>query len=146
MFRIELEQLVAAEHPLVKLGRELDWALFEERLGATYAVVQHWVENPYEVGTIRLVCALQPSQIEILAHDESEYCSWRTGAIKIRLAQDDYTVMAITLVLAVESGKRRRKIRGALEDFFETGTEGVIWSVVSEDDHGYDALYPIEEG
>jgi transposase, IS5 family len=76
MFRIELEQLVAAGHPLVKLGQQMDWAGFEERLGATYAaakgapglrtrllvalhylkyqhdlsdeaVVQHWVENPY---------------------------------------------------------------------------------------------------
>jgi IS5 family transposase len=76
MFRIELEQLVDAGHPLVKLGQQMDWTGFEERLGATYAVakgapglrtrllvalhslkyqhdlsdevvVQHWVENPY---------------------------------------------------------------------------------------------------
>ncbi len=104
------------------------------------------VGRPLSDGTIRLMRALQPSRIEILAHDEGEYCSWHAGAIKIRLAQDGYTVTAITLVLAVEAGKRLRKIHGVLEDFFETGTEGVIWSVVSEDDHGYDALYPIEEG
>lgn len=76
LFRVELEQLVDGEHPLVKLGRQMNWAGFEERLGATYAakngapgcrtrlmvalhylkyqhdlsdeaVVQHWVENPY---------------------------------------------------------------------------------------------------
>jgi len=76
MFRVELEQLVDAGHPLVKLGQQMDWTGFEERLGATYAVakgapglrtrllvalhylkyqhdlsdeavVQHWVENPY---------------------------------------------------------------------------------------------------
>lgn len=76
LFRIELEQLVDAEHPLVKLGRQMNWAGFDERLGGTYAakngapgcrtrlmvalhylkyqhdlsdeaVVQHWVENPY---------------------------------------------------------------------------------------------------
>lgn len=76
LFRVELEQLVDAGHPLVKLGRQIDWGGFEERLGATYAavngapgcrtrlmvalhylkyqhdlsdeaVVQHWVENPY---------------------------------------------------------------------------------------------------
>jgi IS5 family transposase len=76
LFRIELERLVDAGHPLVKLGRQLNWAVFEERLGQTYAVtggapgvstrlmvalhylkyqhdlsdesvVQHWVENPY---------------------------------------------------------------------------------------------------
>ena len=37
MFRVELEQLVDAGHPLVKLGQQMDWAGFEERLGATYA-------------------------------------------------------------------------------------------------------------
>ena len=76
LFRVELEQLVDAGHPLVKLGQQINWAGFEERLGATYAVangapgrstrllvalhylkyqhdlsdeavVQHWVENPY---------------------------------------------------------------------------------------------------
>ncbi len=76
LFRVELEQLVDAEHPLVKLGRQMDWAVFTERLGQTYAatngapgvnscllvalhylkyqhdlsdeaVVQQWIENPY---------------------------------------------------------------------------------------------------
>lgn len=37
MFRVELEQLVDAGHPLVELGRQIDWAGFEERLGASYA-------------------------------------------------------------------------------------------------------------
>lgn len=27
-FRVELEQLVDAEHPLVKLGRQIDWEVF----------------------------------------------------------------------------------------------------------------------
>ena len=76
LFRVELEQLVDAGHPLVKLGRQIEWAVFTERLGQTYAtangapgvntrllvalhylkyqhdlsdeaVVQQWVENPY---------------------------------------------------------------------------------------------------
>lgn len=76
LFRIELERLVDEGHPLVKLGRQINWTVFEERLGQTYAltggapgvstrlmvalhylkyqhdlsdesVVQHWVENPY---------------------------------------------------------------------------------------------------
>lgn len=76
LFRVELEHLVDAGHPLVKLGRQMDWAVFAERLGPTYAaangapgvrtrllvalhylkyqhdlsdeaVVQQWVENPY---------------------------------------------------------------------------------------------------
>ena len=76
LFRVELEHLVDAGHPLVKLGRQIDWEVFAERLGQTYAtangapgvrtrllvalhylkyqhdlsdeaVVQQWVENPY---------------------------------------------------------------------------------------------------
>lgn len=76
LFRIELERLVDEGHPLVKLGRQISWTVFEERLGQTYAVtggapgvstrlmvalhylkyqhnlsdesvVQRWVENPY---------------------------------------------------------------------------------------------------
>ena len=76
LFRVELERLVDEGHPLVKLGGQINWTVFEERLGRTYAVtggapgvstrlmvalhylkyqhdlsdeavVQHWVENPY---------------------------------------------------------------------------------------------------
>jgi hypothetical protein len=55
-------------------------------------------------------------------------------------------VTSITLNLAVSPAKRVRTIHGVLEDFFETGTEGVIWSVVSDDGRGYEALYTIEAG
>ena len=76
LFRIELAALVDPTHPLVKLGRQIDWTLFEEQLGKTYdpkvgapgvstrlmvalhylkyqhdlsdeGVVELWVENPY---------------------------------------------------------------------------------------------------
>jgi len=76
LFQVELEQLVDVGHPLVKLGRQMDWVVFEAQLGRTYAasngapgvrtrllvalhylkyqydlsdevVVQQWVENPY---------------------------------------------------------------------------------------------------
>ncbi len=76
LFRVELSLLVAANHPLVKLGGRINWAAFEELLTPTYhdktgapgidtrlmvalhylkyqhdlsdeAVVAGWVENPY---------------------------------------------------------------------------------------------------
>lgn len=76
LFQVELEQILDMHHPLVRLGQCLDWASFEEALGATYHptqgapgistrlmvalhylkyqhdlsdenVVAHWVENPY---------------------------------------------------------------------------------------------------
>ena len=36
LFRVELSFLVDANHPVVKLGGRIDWALFEGQLGATY--------------------------------------------------------------------------------------------------------------
>lgn len=76
LFQVELEQIVDLDHPLVRLGMCIDWASFEQALGATYHptlgapgistrlmvalhylkyqhdlsdenVVAHWVENPY---------------------------------------------------------------------------------------------------
>jgi transposase, IS5 family len=76
LFRVELEQIIDLRHPLVQLGTCIDWAAFEQMLGATYHptqgapgistrlmvalhylkyqhdlsdedVVAHWVENPY---------------------------------------------------------------------------------------------------
>jgi len=76
MFGAELEQTIDMRHPLVRLGQGINWASFEEALGATYHpthgapgistrlmvalhylkyehdlsdenVVAYWVENPY---------------------------------------------------------------------------------------------------
>lgn len=76
LFQSELEQIIDTRHPLVQLGKLIDWASFEEVLGATYhpthgapgvptrllvalhylkyqhdlsdeLVLAHWLENPY---------------------------------------------------------------------------------------------------
>ena len=76
LFQSELEQIIDMRHPLVRLGQCIDWASFEQALGATYHptqgapgvptrlmvalhylkyqhdlsdenVVAHWLENPY---------------------------------------------------------------------------------------------------
>jgi hypothetical protein len=36
LFQVELEQVVDLDHPLVCLGRCIDWVSFEEALEATY--------------------------------------------------------------------------------------------------------------
>ena len=76
LFRVELVSLVDLAHPLVKLGEQMNWPVFDEQLGQTFdgktgapvintrlmvalhylkyqynlsdeAVVARWVENPY---------------------------------------------------------------------------------------------------
>jgi transposase, IS5 family len=76
LFQAELEQIIDMHHPLVRLGKSIDWTSFEAALGATYHptqgapgistrrmvalhylkyrhdlsdedVVAHWMENPY---------------------------------------------------------------------------------------------------
>lgn len=37
-------------------------------------------------------------------------------------------------------------IKGKLDAFWETGTEGVIWSVYEDGKEGYDGLHPIRQG
>ncbi len=36
--------------------------------------------------------------------------------------------------------------RARAGDFFETGTEGTIWSVLDDDERGYEALHTIDDG
>jgi hypothetical protein len=112
----------------------------------TLEILPDEVGRPLSDSTLRRARAFRPSRIEILAHDEGEWVYGHTGGVKIRLSEDGYTVTSITQNLMVSPAKRVRMIYGVLEDFFETGTEGVIWSVVSDDARGYEALYPIEEG
>jgi hypothetical protein len=40
----------------------------------------------------------------------------------------------------------RKEIRGVLDGYFETGTEGVLWAVVENGKAGYDALHILEDG
>ena len=69
LFRVELEQLVDAGHPLVKLGQQINWAGFEERLGATYAVA-----NGAPGRSTRLLVALHYLKYQ---HDLSDEAAFR---------------------------------------------------------------------
>ena len=63
LFRARLDQIVDVGHPLVKLGKAIDWRFLEDRFGAAYSdraghpplptrlmaglACARWVENPY---------------------------------------------------------------------------------------------------
>src|SRR3954465_14633864 len=101
LFRARLDQIVAPDHPLVKLARAIDWSFLEERCGAVYtdepgrpplptrlmaglAILKHrrdlsdevlcerWVENPYD----QLFCGEEFFR-HTLPFDRSSLTRWR---------------------------------------------------------------------
>ena len=71
LFRVELSRLVDAEHPLVKLGQKIDWAKFEELLGASY----HATQGAPGIDT-RLMVALHYLQYQLNLSDEATVARW----------------------------------------------------------------------
>ena len=61
LFRIDLRALVDPTHPLVKLGRQINWALFEEQLGKTYDPKEG---NGMLEATATLGCLLAPLAVQ----------------------------------------------------------------------------------
>src|SRR5215210_7904339 len=101
LFRARLDQIVAPDHPLVKLARAINWSFLEERCGAVYtdepgrpplptrlmaglAILKHrrdlsdevlcerWVENPYD----QLFCGEEFFR-HTLPFDRSSLTRWR---------------------------------------------------------------------
>jgi IS5 family transposase len=71
MFKRELEELVNPEHALVKLGRLIDWTVFEEKPGAKY----HASIGAPGVNT-RLMVALHYLKYQFDLSDEVVVAQW----------------------------------------------------------------------
>jgi hypothetical protein len=87
--------------------------------------------------------------LQIVPHGAYMNYTWMAGALTIRLNEDGYSVNEITLSLDAPKQIRDESLlrfEGELTDFFETGTEGVIWTLEDDVHYGYEALQTICEG
>ncbi|MGY4333570.1 hypothetical protein ACVWWG_007987 [Bradyrhizobium sp. LB7.2] len=123
LFRSRLDQIIGIKHPLVALGRTVDWSFLEERFGEVYtddpgrpplptrlmaglAILKHtydlsdevlcerWVENPY----YQFFCGEEFFQHR-LVFDRSSLTRWRNRMGEERLAaliQESLSVAART--------------------------------------------------
>jgi hypothetical protein len=115
----------------------------------TYDLLREFMGKPLTERVILIAKPLNPQILQIVPHDAYLNHTWAPGALTIRLNDDGYTIQNITLALEVPKQvaiEGPRTVRGALIDYFETGTEGVIWTIDDESRHGRPALETICEG
>jgi IS5 family transposase len=70
-FQVELEQMIDLDHPLVRLGMRINWASFEQALGATY----HPTHGAPGIST-RLMVALHYLKYQHDLSDEDVVAAW----------------------------------------------------------------------
>ena len=115
----------------------------------TYDLMRGYRGKPLTGRIIFMLKPFKPQVLQIVPHDAYLNSTWAPGALTIRLNEDGYTIHSITLALEIPKQvpvKGSRTIRGPLLDFFETGSEGVIWMIDDENRRGREALEPICEG
>lgn len=113
---------------------------------AAVPILENAIGRPLNELTIQLVQALGPSVIRIVARGDSLPCGREPGAVTIRLGTDGYTVEEITWAVAVPVKQAGERIEGVLYDYFETGAEGVMWSLMDDENLGREGLHFIEAG
>ena len=112
----------------------------------TIEVLSLEIGRPLSDGTIRRLQALQPAQIEIRRHKDGMYAPWAERTASIQLQADGFSIEAIALTVQMSERLSPRIIHGVLEDFSETGTEGLVWSVLEDGERDYAGIHTIEEG
>ena len=118
--------------------------------GTPFALLPELIGKPLTEGLVRRVASFGAGEIQIVRRQAPMNSAWTPGVLTIRLSDDGYTVDAITIAVSspesTRGDKRPRRVEGELLDFFETGTEGVIWMIEDDRRLGYEALQVIEEG
>jgi len=114
---------------------------------SSIGILPDLIGQPLTDRTIRVIEGFKPSVIEVLSDRESSTLQWAPGSVRIQLRPDGYSVQSIDFLITVaRSTLQPREIHGELQDYFETGTEGVLWSLNDDENFGYDALKIIQEG
>jgi len=129
-------------HPPIEKGK---WGPF----GTVFELLSDQCGKPLTERVITLGRAFKPAVLQVVPHSESMNGTWTVGVLTIRLSEDGYTVSKVTLALDVpksEAFPESRRFEGELVDYFETGTEGVVWMIEDECRHGRGALEVICEG
>lgn len=107
------------------------------------------IGRPVTEGLVSLAKAFRPKHLQVVPHDAYVNGQWTLGTLTIRVDADGYTAEQITIALEVPDENARsnaRRIEGTLDGYFETGTEGLIWSVEDDNRPGIDRPEPICEG
>jgi hypothetical protein len=115
----------------------------------TYDLLRELRGKPLTDGVILMTKPINSCVLQIVPQNASLNSTWNPGALTIRLNDDGYTIQSITLALEIPiqcHSTGSRTVRGDLVDYFETGTEGVIWTVDDECLHGREAMEVICEG
>jgi hypothetical protein len=107
-------------------------------------VIESAIGRPVNELTIQLVQALGPSEIRIAGRGDPMPRGLKPGAATIWLGADGYTVEEITWSIAIPVKQAGERIEGVLYDFFETGAEGMMWSLIDDDNLGREGLHFIE--
>jgi hypothetical protein len=122
-----------------------DWSPY----GTVFDLLPDECGKPLTERVLAMAQAFKPTRIQVVQHNAPLNGEWTVGVLTIRLNEDGYTVGKIALSVEVSkpaATRRTGRIEGELVDYFETGTEGVVWTIDDERRHGREALETICEG
>jgi hypothetical protein len=111
------------------------------------SVLDHLLGSPLTPRIVATVESLRPNQIRIADHNDALPWATASGVVTVRLLADGYSIGSI--VRSFECGPAHTPVgpvEGELEDFFETGTEGVVWALSDDIHFGHDSLHFLEAG
>ncbi len=131
-----LYRIKATETELLSSAKLLDVGILAEATG-----------QPLNARIIRLVEAFKPAVVRIGTSRDFLLRARIPATATIQLGDDGYSVESITFTIEMSDARSLdRRIEGVLYDFSETGTEGLLWSLVDADSSSYESLHVIAPG